>query len=348
MKTLSRLALAVCAVVVLASGCTGGSGGPRVAFITNNAEAFWNIAQAGAEKAAKEHGVTLMFIKPPSGDSAVQKEKIDQALSQGARAMAISVIDPDHQTRYLKNVASRTILLTQDNDAPDSGRLCYIGTDNYAAGRAAGALVRQAMPEGGTVVIFVGQTEPLNAQQRRQGVLDELSGKKNTPTDEGTRLGDKYVLGKTYTDQPEGGTKAKENAGLALKVYEKEKNVCMVGLWAYNPPAIYGAVKDKDKLGKVKIVGFDEDPKTLEGVKKGHIHGTIEQQPFEFGYQSVKLMAELINDDKSNLPEDGIRAVPHLAVTKDGKDVKTEDGKTTKGREVEGFHKELNKLLGKE
>ena len=97
---------------------------------------------------------------------AVQKEKIDQALNQGVKAMAISVIDPENQSRYLKSVAGRTILLTQDNDAPDSGRLCYIGTDNYAAGRAAGALVRQAMPEGGTVVIFVGQVEPLNAQER--------------------------------------------------------------------------------------------------------------------------------------------------------------------------------------
>src|SRR5262249_30769564 len=157
-------------------------------------------------------------------------------------------------------------------------------------------LVRQAMPEGGTVVIFVGQVEPLNARERRQGVLDELSGMKKgtTPTKEGTKLGEKYVLGKTYTDQPEGSTKAKENAAQALAALDKVENVCMVGLWAYNPPAIYGAVKDKGKLGKVKIVGFDEDPQTLKGIKAGHIYGTIVQQPHEFGYMAVKLMAELV------------------------------------------------------
>jgi ribose transport system substrate-binding protein len=321
---------------------------PAVAFITNNPEAFWNIAEVGANKAAKKFDVDLHFIKPSSGDASVQKEKIDEALNQGVKAMAISVIDPKNQTNYLKSVATKTILLTQDNDAPDSGRQCYIGTDNYAAGRAAGALVKQAMPGGGTIVIFVGQIEPLNARERRQGVLDELSGKKDTPATDGAMLGDsKYKLYETLTDQPEGSTRAKENAAQALSKLAKEENVCMVGLWAYNPPAILSAVKDQGKLGKVKIVGFDEDPATLGGIKDGHVYGTIVQQPHEFGFLSVKLMAELVRGDKANLPKNGMMPVPHLAITKEGKDVKTGDGATTAGREVNAFHAELNKLLGK-
>jgi ribose transport system substrate-binding protein len=323
------------------------SGKPAVAFITNNPEAFWNIAEVGAKKAADEYGVDLSFIKPATGDASVQKERIDQMLEQGVKAMAISVIDPKNQTRYLQGVAKRTMLLTQDNDAPDCGRLCYIGTDNYAAGRAAGALVKQAMPEGGTVVIFVGQIEPLNARQRRQGVLDELSGEKDTPSEPGTKLGN-YTLYKTFTDQPEGATKAKENAVQALNELSKTENICMVGLWAYNPPAILSAVKDQGKLGKVKIVGFDEDPATLDGIKAGHVHGTIVQQPYQFGYMSVKLMSEIVQGNKKNLPTNGQLPVPHLAVTKEGKDIQTSDNAQTQGREVGEFHKELNKLLGKD
>lgn len=321
---------------------------PAVAFITNNPEAFWNIAEAGAKAAADKFHADLRFIKPATGDAAVQKERIDEVLEQGVKAVAISVIDPKNQTRYLQAIAKRTLLLTQDNDAPESGRLCYIGTDNYAAGRAAGALVKQAMPEGGTVVVFVGQIEPLNAQQRRQGVLDELSGAMDTPATDGAMLGtSKYKLYKTFTDQPEGATKAKENAVQALNELAKEENLCMVGLWAYNPPAILGAVKDQGKLGKVKIVGFDEDPATLDGIKAGHVFGTIVQQPYQFGFMSVKLMAELARGDKSNLPKDRMMPVPHLAVTKEGKDLKVSVGPVTAGREVNAFHAELNKLLGK-
>ena len=67
-----------------------------------------------------------------------------------------------------------TILITNDSDAPKSKRLAFIGTNNYKAGRALGKLVKEALPEGGDVVLFVGRLEQLNARQRRQGVIDEL------------------------------------------------------------------------------------------------------------------------------------------------------------------------------
>jgi ribose transport system substrate-binding protein len=318
-----------------------------VAFVSNNPESFWNIAEAGANKAAEEFDVKLFFEKPPRGDPAEQKEKIDQVMNQGIKAIAISVIAPDKQNNYLQSIAKKVALLTQDNDAPDSGRLCYIGTDNYEAGRAAGALVKQALPDGGTVAIFVGQLDALNAQQRQQGVVDELAGKKDASNKDGATLG-KYKLYKTYTDQPDGPDLAKKNAVQAITDLGKEKNVCLVGLWAYNPPAILSAVKDAGKLGQVKIVGFDEEPQTLNGIKDGHIQGTIVQQPYQFGYMSVKLMAQIVKGDKSGIPSNAILFVPHLAITKEGKSVTTSAGKKTDGKTAEVFHKELNKLLGKE
>lgn len=116
-----------------------------------------------------------------------------------------------------------------------------------------------------------------------------------------------------------------------------------IGLWAYNPPAIVTAVKDKvkDKViepGQVKIVGFDEDPVTLDGIADGTVHGTVVQDPFNFGYQAVKIMAALAKDDRSVLPPGGILDVPHRVITKNG----------GAGRlPVAEFRAELNKLLGK-
>ena len=67
---------------------------------------------------------------------------------------------------------------------------------------------------------------------------------------------------------------------------------CLVGLYAYNPPQLLLAVKDQKKLGQVKIVAFDENRETLQGIRDGHIVGTVVQQPFEFGYQSIKTLGE--------------------------------------------------------
>jgi ribose transport system substrate-binding protein len=350
-----------CALLLLAAGlafalpaCGGGK--PKIAFVSNNPEEFWTIAEAGAKKAAAEEpDFEVVFKKPDKGDAAVQKEVIDGLLNQNVKALAVSVIDPKNQAPYLNEIADRVKLLTVDNDAPNTKRKAYLGTDNYEAGRAAGALVKKALPDGGVIAIFVGQTEPLNAQQRRQGVIDELAGEKDVAYKDGGTYG-KYRLHKTYTDQPEGSARAKENAVAAIAELDREDKVCFVGLWAYNPPQILSAVKDKDKVGKIKIVGFDEMSATLDGIRDGQIEGTVVQQPFEFGYQSVKLMAALARGDESKLPKGGVQHIEHLVITKNGDSIETQElksgegkvaARTNKGQDVETFRKHLHELLGK-
>jgi ribose transport system substrate-binding protein len=345
MKSLRLLGwLAAGLLLIVTTGCQQGPARTKVAFVTNNPETFWNIAEKGCAKGANEFGVEVVFRKPDSGDASRQTEIIDNLLNQDIKALAVSVINPQGQSAHLKEIASRVSLITQDNDAPDSGRLCYIGTNNYKAGRAVGQLVKEALPNGGVLAIFVGQTEPLNARQRRQGMLDELAGNPE-PKDinnfedgkDGEMYG-KYRLHRTYTDQPIGSQKATENASDALTDLAGEKNLCFIGLWAYNPPAILSAVKDKDKLGQVKIVGLDENEATLQGIIDGHIHGTVVQNPFEFGYQAVRFMASLAKGDRSLLPKDGILYVPHRVITKEGGKDRIPAAK---------FQKELNELLGK-
>jgi ribose transport system substrate-binding protein len=211
-------------------GGSESAGGPKVAFVTNNPESFWSIAEVGCRKAEKEFGVEVLFRKPESGDPQKQDEILDNLVNQDVKALAVSVINPAGQRDHLKEIAARVPLLTQDNDAPGSGRLCYIGTNNYTAGREVGKLVKEALPDGGTLVVFVGQTEPLNARQRRQGLLDELAGKSPPPdvndvksTPDGQDYG-KYRLFRTYTDQPVGYQKAVENAADALTQLKDDAN----------------------------------------------------------------------------------------------------------------------------
>ena len=47
------------------------------------------------------------------------------------------------------------------------------------------------------------------------------------------------------------------------------------------------------RQGDVKVIGFDEDPVTLRGIADGVVQATVVQQPYEFGYQSMKLLARL-------------------------------------------------------
>ena len=91
---------------------------------------------------------------------------------------------------------------------------------------------------------------------------------------------------------------------------------CMVGFYSYNTPRIYEALKDAGKLGQITVIGFDEDPITLGGVKEGTIVGTVVQQPFEWGYQGMKLMAEYLKGDKSGIPANGLIIIPTKIIDK--------------------------------
>jgi ribose transport system substrate-binding protein len=349
--------LRICALLVVGAAlsflpaCSGGSSGkPKVAFVSNNPESFWTIAEAGARKAEAEENVELLFRRPAQGDAAVQREVVDGVINQGAKAVAVSVIDPKNQKDYLNEIAGKVQLLAVDNDAPDTHRICYIGTDNYEAGRAVGRLVKEALPEGGTIAVFVGDLAPLNARQRRKGVIDELAGETDVNVVDGNIYGKdkKYKLHRTYLDQPEGAQKAKQNAVAAVNDLQDEPSVCMIGLWAYNPPAILSAVRDRELLGKIKIVAFDENAETLQGIAEGHILGTVVQNPYQFGFQSVKMMAALARDDKSKVPADGMMPVDFRIITKDGGQVypDTKHGQP-KSIPVKEFRDELDTLLGK-
>ena len=134
------IATLVCAAAVVA-GCQRDSGTPgggktlKVAFVTNNSADFWTIARRGVEKADQElPDVEAEFRLTADGTAAEQQRVVDDLLTKGVDAIAISPVDPQNQTAMIDAAAKRALVFTQDSDAPQSARACYIGTDNLAPG----------------------------------------------------------------------------------------------------------------------------------------------------------------------------------------------------------------------
>jgi ABC-type sugar transport system substrate-binding protein len=223
--------------------------GPEYAFITNGVADFWTIGKAGAEKAATDLGVNVTVIMPASITD--QTRKIEDVLTRGTAGIAISPINPANQGEVLAKAAAATNLITHDSDAPDSPRLVYIGMDNYEAGMLCGRLVRDALPEGGKVMVFIGRLDQDNSQRRRQGCIDGILGREPDPSrrdDPGAELASdngKYLILGTMTDQFD-RAKAKANAEDALLRHPDV--AAMVGLFEYNPPLILEALERAGRL----------------------------------------------------------------------------------------------------
>jgi len=289
-----------------------------IAFVTNNASDYWTIARRGVDAAKPElTDADVDFIMPADGTAATQKQQVENEIAKGAKGIAISPVDPANQTEWINSLVEKgTVVITQDSDAPTSKRIMYIGTDNHAAGINAGNEIKKALPQGGKIMIFVGKSDAQNAMDRINGVRDALKGSNVTVLD-------------VRTDDAD-HARAKSNAADALVKYPDL--AAEVGIWSYNGPAIVSAVKDAGKVGKVKIVCFDEEDDTLAGIKSGAISATIVQQPYKFGLDGVKILDQVVHGDKSKVPANGTNYV---------------DTQVINAANVDTFKANLDKLRGR-
>jgi ribose transport system substrate-binding protein len=325
---IGRFVVAGAAAIALMSGCSKAQGPPatstvlaskplKIAFITNNAADYWTIARKGCEQATRDlKDVTLQFMIPGDASAAEQKRIIDDLLASGVDGIAISPIDPANQTPMIDAAAQAVPLITQDSDAPLSKRLAYVGTDNVSAGHLAGELLKEALPNGGKIMVFVGKADAQNAQERLNGIKAAIQGSKIQIID-------------VLTDNTD-RVRAKANVVDTLVKYPSIAG--LVGLWDYNGPAILNAVKQSNRAGTVKIISFDEQDETLAGVRDGLIDATVVQQPYEIGRQSINVLAATLRGDASAIPANRQIIIPVRAIHKD---------------DVDAFVKKLNELRGR-
>ncbi len=269
-----------------------------IAVITNGISPFWDPMGVGMKKAAAELGCKAEWSGPQNSTVAEQKRMVEDALAKGADGIALSCIEPEASVAIVQMVLDKNVpIITFDSDSPTSGRLCYIGTNNFNAGKAAGKAATELVPAGSKFVGFVGNISASNARERRDGFVESAKEKNIEVID---------VL-----DDNKDASRARSNVENAIAKHNDQVQG-FLGLFSYNGPAIVQAVSNAKLRDKYKIVAFDAEPVTLQELEKGNIDATVVQKPYDFGYLSTKLLY-LINrkgwseaKKEMNIPEDGM------------------------------------------
>ncbi len=308
MKRFAFLAVLAAAAGLVFSGCQNSSGSKvKLAFVANNVSNFWTICRLGAEQAVKEQpNIDLDFRLNPDKTAAGQKQIVQDLLAKGIQGIAISPYDPANQGDLLNSVVDqKAVLVTSDSDAPNSKRVCYIGADNEAAGEQAGQEIVKALPDGGKIMLFVGDMGAQNA-------IDRIAGIKTAIKDSKVSIIDVRTDGANTQN-------AKNNADDTITKYPDI--AMLVGIYDYNGPAIVNAVTGANKIGKIKVVCFDYQDATLKGIKDGVVTSTIVQNPFEFGHQSMLFMYKYVTQtDHSFVPASKKIIIPTRVINKDNVD----------------------------
>ncbi len=297
-------------------------------FVVNASSDFWKLARSGIRQAEQEFGVTVSFQEPGESSPTEQKRILEYLIGRGVKGIAISALSPESQIGMLNDVAEQIPLICMDSDAPDSKRIAYIGTNNVQAGRFCGLLLKDVLPQGGRIAVFVGKLDSANARERIQGIREMIQG---------TQI----EIAEVFTDQGKIPT-AQENVSIALGKYSDL--ACLVGIWAYNGPAIAKVVRAQER--KIPVVCFDENEGTLRAIEEGAIQGTVVQDPYQFGYLSIRLLARLARGEQTNLPENGLIYTPIRIVRKEARPpLILPDGEKAEVVAVSGFHEKIKRLI---
>jgi ribose transport system substrate-binding protein len=300
----ASLALCGCPAQTESGGGTETAAGTkRIIFLTNGSDPFWDACRSGLEEGAKQFemekaGYTVA-MEVNNGKPQGQIDKLRQFASQGdVAAVAISVIQADNAAiiEEMKKLQDKGIkIITVDGDVNREkfreARSYYIGTDNIVGGRTLGATAKAILESRGKTsggyVQFAGFTDNDNARSRMNGFQEAI--------------GEGY---KELARMPDGmdKSKARENVRNAIGNF-KDELVALVGIWAYNAPAISQVVEETNTRDKYTVITFDAQAVAIEEMAAGKIDAMVVQNPFDMGLQSVRLLKAMLSDDQATLKE---------------------------------------------
>lgn len=281
-----------------ASGNAASGEMKRIILLTNGSAPFWDAAAVGANVAAKELNLAAsgLQVVVDRNDFKVegQIDKLRQyAGSTDVAAVGISVTDANNpaiadEMRKLREQGIHVVTIDSDVDRKTArdARFAYLGTDNVVGGRELGKAAAGLLPEGGQYATFVGLKGAANARERIGGFAEGAG----SAFEQVENLGD-------------GGDAATARTNVQDALGRHPELDLLVGIWSYNTPAIIDIVKQRGIRDKVKVIGFDADPPAIAGMQEGFVDVMVVQNPYEMGYQGVRLMKALVEDDQATIAE---------------------------------------------
>jgi ribose transport system substrate-binding protein len=253
----------------------------RIGVLGKSVHPYWDVVRLGMEEAAKKLDVDATFYVPPTEDVPKQLETLETWIAMGVDGVSFAPSDPDAVIPVIKKAMDKGIFcISQDTDAPKSGRLCYIGTSNYEAGKIAGKKMAEILDGKGKVAICTGSVTAMNSLERMQGFRDALADYAGVE-----------IIEPVLVDN-EDTAKAVDLAETAL--LNNPDLSGFFGVYAFNGPSAAKAVKAAGKAGKVHIVAFDTTDEHLFMIRDGLIDAAIGQRQYFMGYLSVVLLRDMV------------------------------------------------------
>jgi ribose transport system substrate-binding protein len=319
-KTLAVVLLAACAACAggdksaspASSGSAAPSSGPfTIAVIPKGTtHTFWQSIRAGAERAGKELGATIIWRGPlREDDRDSQVSEVEGFVSRGVSGIVLAPLDEAALVQPVNEAVSHKIpVVIFDSGLKSDNYVSFVATDNLKGGKLGGDRLAESLKGQGKVILLRYAEGHDSTGKREQGFLDAMKASPGIEVVSANQYGGADVEG------------AYKKAESLLSTYKKpDGSLGIDGIFTPNESvsfAMLRVLQDNGWAGKVKFVGFDASPNLVKGLRDGGIDGLVVQDPVHMGYVAVTTMVSHL---KGQPVEKWIDTGVHVA-TKDNMD----------------------------
>jgi ribose transport system substrate-binding protein len=295
----------VCFVLFVSCTPKPSAGGLTIAVIPKGtSHVFWQSIHAGAEKAARETGATIIWRGPlREDDRTSQVSEVEGFVSRGVSGIVLAPLDEAALAPPVAEAARRGIpVVVIDSGLKGNDYVSFVATDNRKGGRLAGDHLAGLLQDKGTVVMLRYAEGSESTLQREAGFLESIAAHHGIEVVSANQYGGADVEG-AY----------KKSESLLGRFTRADGSLGVDGIFTPNESttlAMLRVLEDNGWAAKVKFVGFDASDTLVKGLGDAHIDGLVLQDPVNMGYLGVKTMvAHLHGQPIDKRVDTGVRLV---------------------------------------
>ena len=282
MKLRTKFCLLLTAAAVAAVAAISASGAttrPKVIFVAGQVGIpFYTSVQCGAQDAAKQYNIDLKWTGSTAWDISKEMPFINASMELKPKAIIFSPTDSTALVPIAQQMTKQGIFpITVDAPLAKPVDVANFQSNHFAGGVAAAKAMIQLTGSKGKF-LDVDMTPGLpDIGARTRGFVTTM------------KAHGANVLPVIYP-----GTDSSKAAAMVSAVIRAHPD--LTGVYVTHSAAAQGAsaaIKQANKQGKIKLIAFDADPQQIVDLKRGVYDALVVQEPYQMGFQSVKLAGEL-------------------------------------------------------
>lgn len=249
--------------------------------------AFWSAVEKGALASGQQLGADVTVKAPLSeSDISVQIQLLNALAAQGAEAIVIAPINKEALAIPIASIAVKGVkIVVIDTALTGRAAPVFVGTDQEAAGQAAGRLLAKLVGDTEEVSIFKHSQSSGATTLRENGALATF--REAHPKN--------IVHGDIYAST-EAGAEGKQ-AQVLLAQHPGTKAILASG--TPGTLAMLKALQNQKLAGSIKLIGFgfNLNPDVAAALESGALTGWIAQLPGEVGAKGVAAAVSLLKGE---------------------------------------------------